>query len=55
MELTDRQSDQLETIQDTLAAHGYLPTPKKEERRRSGGRQEEEYGEEDQTEEGGGP
>ena len=42
MELTDRQSDQLETIQDTLVAHGYLPTPRhKKARRKPGGSQED--------------
>ena len=36
LEMTDRQSDQIETIQDALVAHGYLPTPKKKNRRKGG-------------------
>ena len=51
LEMTDRQSDQIKTIQDTLVAHGYLPTPKPKKNRRKvkarKSRKQEEQGKED--------
>ena len=29
LEMVDRQADQIETIQDNLIAHGYMPAPKR--------------------------
>ena len=57
MEMQDRQADQIETIQDTLIAHGYMPTPKhtkknRKKARKSQGRRQEQDKEEqgDKTE-----
>ena len=47
-----RQADQIETIQDTLVTHGYMPTPKHKKNRRKvkakkSRRQEQEQDKED--------
>ena len=33
-EMQDRHADQIETIQDTLIAHGYMPAPKRSKKNR---------------------